>query len=198
MQVMLLWWEMILRGCLPSFYRCSTEHYMEHNASWMQQHSATAAPRQYVGQSVNAVHVGIWSCVLGVADALSSTLASTSGDSFMFAFGAVVLSSRNKCLRACAVAATLLAVMRDGPPHMWHLSRIACLWVSLLGVNSNMPWKYRVIRLVVFAMVAIASTSELACSSLLRGIPLAMLSTWCLTRGHASPAGTFIIVSLIL
>lgn len=173
-------------------HRCTGADYGEHNRLFIAESSASAAPRSFVSHDPAVVHVGIVALALGLCDALAAILPHSTGDNYMLALLAVLISPTRKVQLFSALCFFYVAGTRP-VPHAYGMLRVFSLSFSLVCANIYFPRKYAIGRVLV-SIVAAMVYCPAACTSLLRAVPpVAMLHAF---RRSYSPAAVFIIASL--
>lgn len=192
--MLIMWWAWICGACRQTFYRVSTQKYMQHNNDFVGYSMASAAPRPYVVNAPGGFYVGLISVLLGVCDAVASFMPRSVGDNYVLGIAAIVLSPSRK-ERIVSVVCFMYIVSVQESPGAYQLIRMGCMLCTVLACNANIPFRYACVR-VISACICSAISIPSACSNMLRSITPSWVVIVLCCRFCTSPVYAFIIAAL--
>lgn len=194
-QVLLMWWSWLCSECQPFYYKSSTSHYSHHNINFLQESSASTAPRSFSHYVPTKTHVWVLCVFLGVCDALSTVLQPSTGDNYVLAAAGLLVAPKG-WVRWLAITSTMGVVSLHESPAAHHLLRGLALVCSMYGTFMNLPRNHKIARLVVSCMFALLYCDH-ACTSPLRSVAPGTVIFFVITQYRTNPALIFIIASLL-
>jgi hypothetical protein len=194
-RVSLLWFEHLVRTCVAPLYRVRPGSYVDSNAEFVVQASASSAPRMYVTKDPTVIHVAMLTVLLGICDATSAALPSSAGDAVVLACVALLLSCG--VWRRVAAMVVVYKLAMHGVPGAPDLLRGLSLSMTMACSAMHLPRIHELARAAI-SIIVVIQLSYGPCTNGLRAVPVSVLVTWALHHFRAQPVGLLIIAAVWL